>query len=211
MIFSEVSCKLLEETSNLVATSASTTTGIDLISQQMKDPNVSFMRIDNQFPILEEKLNALDMHLQRFGYNSLLLDEYMVREFTNIKSTLQVVPGLVEQVTTHTLNSKQRQSIMTGNDDSLKNLAHSSGQLSFKRSIRGIAKSCCSCQSQANQKRNYSYWYSSLSNLQSLRSVKYSGSHRPDCPSRFYSEKKDTLELTYSHCNWLFSGILRAR
>lgn len=75
------------------------------------------------------------------------IDGCMVREFTNIKSTLQVVPGLVEQVATHTLNSKQRQSIMTGNDDSLKNFVHSSGQLSFKRSIRGVAKSCRSCQS----------------------------------------------------------------
>lgn len=135
----------------------------------------------------------------------------MIRELSKVKTTAQDLPASIEKATSRALNSNQKQLPLMVNDAPSQALVSSDGHLTFKRSIRKGARNYCSCQSQASREGKYSYWYFSTRHFQFLRSTMDSGCRHPDCPSKSYSEKKNTWELTYSHRSRLFSAILRAR
>ncbi|KAK6614760.1 hypothetical protein H4I96_01081 [Botrytis cinerea] len=203
----EVSCKISEQTSNIVTTSAITTTGINFVAKELQSLNASFMHIDAILPTLKD---VMDRHLQR-DIRSRSLNQYMIQELSNVRMTLQDVPEIVEQATSRALKSNQTQPAETVNNASSNALVLGSDKRAFKKSKRQVARNKCLCQSQALLEGKHIYWFFSTKYLQFLRSRIDSGFCRPDCPSRSYFEKKNTWELTYSHCSRLFSGILRAR
>ncbi|TGO50978.1 hypothetical protein BOTNAR_0373g00100 [Botryotinia narcissicola] len=203
----EVSCKISEQTSNIVTTSAITTAGIDFIAKELQNLNASFTHIDAVLPTLK---NLMDRHVQH-DIRSRTLNQYMVQELSNVRMALQEGPKIVEQATSRVLNSNQKQLAPTVDNNSSKALVPDSDEPAFKTLIRKDAKNKCPCQSQALLKGKHSYWSFSARSLQILRSRTSSGCRRPDCPSRFHFQRKNTWELTYSHCSQLFSGILRAR
>ncbi|ATZ45298.1 hypothetical protein BCIN_01g01050 [Botrytis cinerea B05.10] len=203
----EVSCKISEQTSNIVTTSAITTTGINFVAKELQSLNASFMHIDAILPTLKD---VMDRHLQR-DIRSRSLNQYMIQELSNVRMTLQDVPEIVEQATSRALKSNQTQPAETVNNASSNALVLGGDKRAFKKSKRQVARNKCLCQSQALLEGKHIYWFFSTKYLQFLRSRIDSGFCRPDCPSRSYFEKKNTWELTYSHCSRLFSGILRAR
>lgn len=165
------------------------------------------MHIDAILPTLKD---VMDRHLQR-DIRSRSLNQYMIQELSNVRMTLQDVPEIVEQATSRALKSNQTQPAETVNNASSNALVLGSDKRAFKKSKRQVARNKCLCQSQALLEGKHIYWFFSTKYLQFLRSRIDSGFCRPDCPSRSYFEKKNTWELTYSHCSRLFSGILRAR
>ncbi|TGO34389.1 hypothetical protein BHYA_0199g00130 [Botrytis hyacinthi] len=203
----EVSCKISEQTSSIVTTSAITTAGIDFITKELQSLNASFTHIDAILPTLKD---VMDRHLQH-DIRSRSLNQYMVQELSNVRMALQDVPEIVEQATSRALNSDQNQLAATVDNTSSKALVPDSDERAFKTLIRKVAKNKCPCQSQALLEGKHSYWSFSTRSLQILRSRTNSGCCRLDCPSRSHFERKNTWELTYSHCSRLFSGILRAR
>ncbi|TGO07536.1 hypothetical protein BTUL_0267g00040 [Botrytis tulipae] len=203
----EVSCKISEQTSSIVTTSAITAAGIDFIAKELQSLNASFTHIDTILPTLKD---VMDRHFQH-DIRSRSLNYYMVQELSDVKMALRDVPEIVEQATSRALNLNQKQLAATVGNTSSKALVPDIDERVFKTSIRKVAKDKCPCQSQAFSDRKHSYWFFSTRSLQTLRSRTNSGCRRPDCPSRFHFQRKNTWELTYSHCSQLFSGILRAR
>ncbi|KAF7924713.1 uncharacterized protein EAE97_010664 [Botrytis byssoidea] len=203
----EVSCKISEQTSNIVTTSAITTAGIDFIAKELQNLNASFTHIDAVLPTLK---NLMDRHVQH-DIRSRTLNHYMVQELSNVRMSLQEGPKIFEQATSRALDSNQKQLAPTVDDNSSNALVPESDEPASKTLIRKAAKSKCPCQSQALLEGKHSYWSFSAKSLQILRLGTNSGCRRPDCPSRFHFQRKNTWELTYSHCSQLFSGILRAR
>ncbi|TEY59187.1 hypothetical protein BOTCAL_0196g00120 [Botryotinia calthae] len=165
------------------------------------------MQIDAVLPTLKD---VMDRHTQR-DIRSISLNQYMIQELSNVRMALQDLPEIVEQATSRALKSNQTQLVENVNNTSSKALVHDSDERVSKPLMRKVARNKCLCQSQALLEGKYSYWSFSTRSLQFLRSRIDSGCCRPDCPSRFYFERKNTWELTYSHCSRLFSGILRVR
>ncbi|KAF7854122.1 uncharacterized protein EAF02_011740 [Botrytis sinoallii] len=135
----EVSCKLSEQTSSIVTTSAITTAGIDFIAKEHQSLNASFTHIDAILPTLKD---VMDRHLQN-DIRSRSLNQYMVQELPNVRMALQDVPEIVEQATSPALNSNQRQLAATVDNTSSKALVPDSDERAFKTSIRKVAKNEC--------------------------------------------------------------------